>query len=241
MSAEKSFAEKVIEFNRSLAYSGELPYGFQVLNPYLDNPETMVVMQKFYNQYYSDSRPRKFIIGINPGRHGAGITGIPFTDTKRLEAVCGIKMHSASTHEISSLFVYDMIDNFGGVKDFFGEFYINSPFPLAILQKKGQSYLNANYYDSPKLFACVRDFMCESLHRQISFGLDTSEVFVLGKKNAEFIHRMTQESQLFGKLTVLEHPRFIQQYKSKERQQFIKKYIQALRKDDITAAKLGKK
>jgi hypothetical protein len=31
-----------------LTYTGKLPEGFAVLNPYLDNPETMEVMQKFY-------------------------------------------------------------------------------------------------------------------------------------------------------------------------------------------------
>src|SRR5690606_28721576 len=131
----KTFAEKVIEFNQNLYYPGKLPDGFQVLNPYFDNPETMVVMQKFYHKYYHDTSDRKFIIGINPSRNGAGVTGVPFTDTKRLESVCGIPMQSAHTHEISSVFLYDMIDAFGGTKDFYQQFYINSPFPLAIVRK----------------------------------------------------------------------------------------------------------
>jgi hypothetical protein len=38
-----------------LTYTGKLPEGFAVLNPYLDNPETMEVMQKFYYKYYDDS------------------------------------------------------------------------------------------------------------------------------------------------------------------------------------------
>ena len=70
----KTFADQVVQFNKNLEYSGDLPEGFQVLNPYLDNPETMEVMQKFYQKYYNDSNKRKFIIGINPSRHGAGVT-----------------------------------------------------------------------------------------------------------------------------------------------------------------------
>ena len=97
----KTFADKVIDFNSSLNYNGDLPEGFKIMNPYLDNPETMDVMQQFYNKYYSDFKQRKFIIGINPSRNGAGITGIPFTDTKRLESVCGIK-----TKTINFLFLY---------------------------------------------------------------------------------------------------------------------------------------
>jgi hypothetical protein len=62
--------------------------------------------------------------------------------------------------------------------------------------------------------------MIASLKQHISLGLDTSEVFVLGKKNADFIHKLNKEEKLFDKINVLEHPRYIQQYKSKR-----KKYI----------------
>ena len=224
-----TFGEKVIDFNRHLSYSGQLPEGFQVLNPYLDNPETMVVMKQFYNHFYADSNTRKFIIGINPSRHGAGVTGVPFTDTKRLESNCGIKMQSAHTHEVSSVFMYDMITEFGGVTNFYNKFYINSPFPLAIIrQTKERNWINANYYDDPFLFEMVKDFMMTCLKQTINLGLDTSEVFILGKKNAILINKLNKEAQLFDRLTVLEHPRYIQQYKSKEKQFFIDKYILTL-------------
>jgi hypothetical protein len=225
----QTFADKVIAFNRNLHYSGKLPEGFEVMNPYLDNPETLEVMQRFYQKYYNDTNPRKFMIGINPSRHGAGVTGVPFTDTKRLESVCGIQMKSAYTHEISSVYIYDMIEAYGGAAAFYTDVYINSPFPLAIIRRtKEGKWINANYYDDPALFAFVKDFMIESLKNHISLGLDTSEVFVLGKKNATFIHKLNQETNLFKKLTVLDHPRFIQQYKSKDKQLYIDKYILAL-------------
>lgn len=222
-----SFADKVIDFNRNLNYSGKLPEGFRVLNPYLYNPETLDVMQQFYRKYYNDEIERKFIIGINPSRHGAGVTGVPFTDTKRLESVCGIPMHSAHTHEISSVFIYDMIKEFGGPEAFYKQFYINSPFPLAIVRasKNGQ-WLNANYYDYPALFEAVQDFMIESLEKHINMGLDTSKVFVLGKKNAVFIQKLNQKAHLFDRIEILEHPRFIQQYKLKEKQSYIDRYLQ---------------
>lgn len=226
-----TFGEKVVEFNRNLKYTGNLPKDFQVMNPFLDNPETLVVMQQFYEKFYHDHRGRKFIIGINPSRHGAGVTGVPFTDTKRLESACGIKMDSARTHEVSSVFMYDMIEAFGGAEQFYSEFYINSPFPLAITRHtKNGIYLNANYYDDKKLFGCVEDFMVESLKKHIDLGLDTSEVFVLGVKNAAFLKKINDREKLFGKMTVLEHPRYIQQYKSKEKELYIDKYLIALNK-----------
>lgn len=227
---KKTFADRVIDFNRNLQYPGKLPPGFSILNPYLDNPETMQVMERFYRKYYNDSTQRKFIIGINPSRHGAGVTGVPFTDTKRLEAVCGIKMISARTHEVSSVFMYEMIEAMGGAKEFYSEFYINSPFPLAIIRhsKDGQ-WLNANYYDDPQLFELVKEFMISSLKKHISMGLDTNEVFILGKKNADFIKKLNHHAKLFGKLNILEHPRYIQQYKSKEKQLYIDKYLRTLK------------
>ena len=227
----KTIADKVIQFNKNLDYKGSLPDGFRVLNPYLDNPETLQVMQAFYHKFYNDNQKRKFIIGINPSRHGAGVTGVPFTDTKRLESICGIAMKTAYTHEVSSVFLYDMIQEYGGINRFYQNFYINSPFPLAIVRKaNGNNWVNANYYDAPKFFDAVKDYMIDSLKQHFAIGLDNSKVFILGKKNATFIQKLNQEAKLFEQFSVLEHPRYIQQYKSKEKQLYIDKYIIELNK-----------
>ena len=227
---KKTFGEKVVAFNKKLKFSGNLPEGFEVMNPFFDNPETIAVMSKFYQKFYNDYHQRKFIIGINPSRRGAGVTGVPFTDTKRLETMCGIEMKTAHTHEISSVFLYDVIENFGGVEAFYEKFYINSPFPLAIIRKTLKGNLNANYYDDKDLFEAVKPFMIQSLKDHIDLGLDTSEVFILGKKNATFIDKINSQEKFFEKMTVLEHPRYIQQYKIKEKQLYIDKYLIALNK-----------
>ena len=225
-----SIGQRIIAFNKGLQYTGSLPEGFAVLNPYLDNQETIEVMTAFYNRFDHDEAPRKFIIGINPSRHGAGITGVPFTDTKHLESDCGIRMHSARTHEVSSVFVYDMIAQYGGVEAFYKDYYINSPFPLAIVRRNAQgNWLNANYYDDPELFALTREYMIETLKKHIALGLDTQKVYVLGKKNATFLEKLNKEATLFEKMVVLEHPRYIEQYKSKEKQLYIDKFITLLK------------
>lgn len=224
-----TFASRAINYNKHLRYCGELPNGFQVLNPYLESLETMDVMQQFYEKYYNDSATRKFIIGINPGRHGGGVTGVPFTDTKRLKSICGIEMKSAQTHELSSVFFYDLIAQYGGAESFYKDIYINSLFPLAIIrQTKDDKWVNANYYDDPVLFKMLKDFMIHSLKKIIDLGLDTSEVFVLGKKNAIFFQKLNNEAKLFEKFQILEHPRYIQQYKHSEKNWYIDKYMNAL-------------
>jgi hypothetical protein len=225
----ETLAGKIIDFNRNLIYTGKMPIGFQTINPYQDNPETMEVMKQFYHKYYNDSKQRKFMIGINPSRHGAGVTGVPFTDTKRLESVCGITMKSAYTHEVSSVFMYEMIAQYGGAKNFYQDIFINSPFPLAIIREtKEGKWINANYYDDADLFEMTKDFMIGVLQEFISWGLDTSEVFVLGVKNARFINKLNKKAKLFNTITVLEHPRYIQQYKYWEKQLYIDKYISTL-------------
>lgn len=225
----KTYAEKIIEFNRQLQYKGMLPEGFQLLNQFTEQQETWQAMSRFYQKYYNDHNQRKFIIGINPGRHGAGVTGVPFTDTKHLKNNCDIEMDVGATHEISSVFIYDMIAAYGSVRDFYAQFYINSPFPLAIIrQGPNGRWRNANYYDDRNLFQAVKPFMKASLCKQIELGLDTSEVFILGKKNLSFIQKINEEEALFEKLTVLPHPRFIQQYKLKEKENFIAEYLRVL-------------
>ena len=53
------------------------------MNPY-KNAETWAVASRFYEKFYSDRKPRAFIFGINPGRHGAGVTGVPSGQARRL-------------------------------------------------------------------------------------------------------------------------------------------------------------
>jgi hypothetical protein len=51
----KTLADKIIEFNINLKYEGSLPDGFYVINPFLDNPETLKVMKEFYYKFYNDT------------------------------------------------------------------------------------------------------------------------------------------------------------------------------------------
>lgn len=225
----RTIADKIIAFNEQLHFTGALPPGFGVMNPFKENPETMVVMAQFYHKFYNDNKKRKFLIGINPSRHGAGLTGVPFTDTKRLDKVCGIKMESAYSHEPSSSFLYEVIQAYGGAKKFYSDIYINSPFPLAIIRRADNgNWLNANYYDDRKLFEAVKPFMVQSLKQHIKIGLNTEKAFVLGKKNLDFLQKINGEEKLFGELICVEHPRYIQQYKSKDKAAYIDKYLLTL-------------
>lgn len=223
------FAQKVIRFNRELDFDGTLPAGIRIMNPFRNGEEVLPVMEEFYNKFYNDNRRRKFIVGINPGRFGAGTTGIPFTDTKRLAEVCGIYMDSVKTHEPSSVFVYEMIDRYGGAIRFYGDYYINSLSPLGFLKQNNKgNWVNCNYYDYEALYSAVEDFLVSSLKEQIGFGIDTETCFVLGKKNARYLERINEREKLFGSVVVLDHPRFIVQYRSKYKEDYISEYLDKL-------------
>ena len=224
-----TFADHVIQFNRELEFNGSLPRGIRVMNPFRENPDILPVTEKFYRKFYDDRTPRKFILGINPGRFGAGATGIPFTDTKRLQDVCGIDIHMKPTHEPSSVFIYEMIQRYGGVDRFYSDFYINSISPLGFLRKSDKgNWINCNYYDYEKLFQSLKPFLVSTLKRQIGFGVETDVCYVLGKKNARYIDRINQEENFFGRLVVLDHPRYIVQYKVKQKEQYIRDYLEKL-------------
>ncbi len=225
----ETFATRVTEFNRNLFFSDPLPENIRIMNPFRDNPEILPLSERFYHKFYNDRNPRKMILGINPGRLGAGVTGIPFTDTKRMQAVCGIKVESAVTHEPSSVFVYDVIRAYGGPEKFYGEFYIHSICPLGfIIRNPKGNWVNCNYYDDKALLATMYPFMVKSLREQLEFGIDRERCFVLGKKNARFIQEINKKEHFFKQLLILEHPRYIAQYRSREVENYVARYLEYL-------------
>jgi hypothetical protein len=226
------FSESVIKFFRELKYRGSLPPGISVMNPFRDNPDIFPLISEFYNKFYFDSNPRNLILGINPGRFGAGVTGIPFTDSKRLSEKCGLSIPGLKTYETSSVFIYEMIEAFGGVEHFYNKFFISAVCPLGftLVTDKGKN-INYNYYDSDKLISAVKDFIIDSLAKQLEFGIRRETCFCLGTgQNFKFLIKLNNDLKIFNKIVPLEHPRFIMQYKTKQKDIYIKKYIEELGK-----------
>ena len=70
----KTFGGKAIEFYSDLCIPGQLPAGVEVLNPYKE-PEVLSIVRDFFQKFYSEGPDRVIILGINPGRFGAGDGG----------------------------------------------------------------------------------------------------------------------------------------------------------------------
>ena len=224
-----TFADRINAFNRQLDYRGSLPDGISIMNPFRDNDSILPISSVFYNKYYHDNIPRHLILGINPGRFGAGVTGIPFTDPKRLIEKCGLEFQGELKHEPSSVFVYEMIDAYGGAEAFYRRFYINSVCPLGFTTTgpKGKE-VNFNYYDRADVTGSVYNFIIDNIQKQIAIGVKTDVCFCFGTgKNEAFLRKLNDRMGFFGKIIALEHPRFIMQYKSRSKQMYIDKYLSA--------------
>jgi hypothetical protein len=225
-----TFADKVIRFNQQLEYTGApLPPGIRIMNPFREFEQTLSISETFYRKYYNDNQPRHVILGINPGRFGGGLTGIPFTDPKRLKSECGIDYEGKVTHEPSSVFVYEVIHAYGGVEAFYKDIYINSLCPLGftVMDDKGKEK-NYNYYDSRELANAVHGFIVDNIRKQIALGIATDVCFCFGTgKNENYLRKLNDEHGFFKKIIALEHPRFIMQYKTASKQFYIDKYMAA--------------
>jgi hypothetical protein len=226
-----SFADKVISFFKELKYSGSLPGGISIMNPFLESPEIHNIISEFYRKYYSDNKPRHIIIGINPGRFGAGATGIPFTDTVRLKEKLGLSIPGLKTYEPSSAFIYEMIDRYGGPEKFYGDFLVSSVSPLGFTTTGPRgNQVNYNYYDSRELTEAILEFAIDSIRKQLDFGILRDKAFCLGTgKNYKFLQKINQEQNFFERIEALEHPRFIMQYRSKQKEKYIELYMEKLK------------
>jgi hypothetical protein len=219
-----TFAEKIIQFNKSLVIKAILPGGVEVLNPY-QNEEAFLITKQFYNKFYADNLSRTMILGINPGRFGGGITGIPFTDPIKLETFCGIENTFQKKAELSADFIYRMIEAYGGSTKFYNKFYIGAVSPLGFT-KSGK---NLNYYDIKSLEDTLQSFIIESLQKQLAFGINTDVCFCLGEgENFKYLKKMNNEHSFFKKIIPLPHPRFIMQYRRKRIDEYSEIYLKAM-------------
>ena len=221
--------QKILQFYKELDLNESLlDKETKVMNPYQENgPEVERILSEFYQKYYSDTKKRHLILGINPGRLGAGLTGIPFTDTKALREDCKIET-AIETSETSAEFVYTFIRYFGGPEKFYQRYFIGAACPLGFthLNDKGH-WVNWNYYDSASLYKSVKSFMIEQLKKQIELCGSNEKAVVWGNgKNFKFLSEINKEEKLFKELIPLEHPRYIMQYKRKSIDLYLEKYHQ---------------
>ena len=216
-----TFAQQVLQFTLSLKPDWSLPPGIELLFPYASQ-ETLDTMKAFYDQYYQDQAERIFIFGINPGRFGAGITGVPFTDPIRLEEACNLPNSFKKRSELSSIFVYEFINAYGGPASFYQKYYITSICPLGFV-KDGKNY---NYYDDKKLQQAVEPHIIDNIKSQLKFGGTQKVALCLGQgKNFKYFQKLNAKQQFFEEILPLPHPRWVMQYRRKRMDEFTQSFL----------------
>ena len=222
----KTWADHLFEFYTSLQPRQKLPNNVQWLYPQRSE-EVLQVVQTFLQKYFNDTRKRKLFLGINPGRFGAGITGVNFTAARQLTEECGIEHPFKNQSELSAEFIYAMINAYGGPKEFYQHHFIGSVCPLGFV-KGGK---NINYYDDKELQAAVTPFIVESIETQLSFPVDRSRCLCIGgDKNFTYLSGLNAQYKWFKEIVPLPHPRFIMQYRRKQIEPFIQMYLDAIKK-----------
>lgn len=218
-----TWAKELFEFYTSLKPGEYLPGSIQWLYPQKEK-KVQAILELFLNKYYSDCSKRILFLGINPGRYGAGITGINFTAPKQLREDCEIE-NPFSGSELSAEFIYAMINAYGGTKKFYSKFFIGSVCPLGFVQN-GK---NLNYYDNKELLKAIEPFIIDNISRLVSYNIDRSICICIGgEKNFKYLSRLNEQNHWFKKILCLPHPRFIMQYKRKQVQDYIKLYLDVL-------------
>jgi len=218
------FSSQVLKYYKNLKPSWKLPEGIELIFPF-SNDGVFDIMNQFYTKYYHDTDKRCMLFGINPGRLGAGMTGVPFTDPIRLENKCRITNSIKKRQELSSVFIYDMISKFKSVEDFYSKIYITSICPLGFT-KDGKNY---NYYDSKVLYESVEKEIVKAIQEQLKFNCRSDKAFSLGKgKNFKVLQKLNAKYNWFDEVVPLPHPRWVMQYKLKTKELYLDEYVNKL-------------
>jgi len=221
-----TFSKQILDFYFSLTKNPPLPKGVEAIYPF-DTVETREVMQTFFNKYYNDTKPRTYLIGINPGRLGSGVTGIGFADAYHLEKYCDIPNNFDKRVEISAAFMFEVIEAYGGVKKFYGNFFFTTVMPLGLL-KEGKNY---NYYDDKETQKSLEPFITETLLKQMSLDAAKPHVICVGTgKNLKYLQAFNDKHHCFESIDVVPHPRWVMQYRRKEKEKYIGVYMEALQR-----------
>ncbi len=225
----QTLADKILAYYRQLKPTWQLPAGWQLLYPFV-HKATWRAMEAFYHKYYDDCAPRTLLFGINPGRFGAGVTGIAFTDPIRLEQVCGIDNQFEKKPELSSIFIYEVIEQMGGPDHFFSKYFITSVCPLGFLHNG----VNANYYDDSQLLETIRPHIRRHIQDQIVlFGTTSAAVSIGQGTNYKFFKKANQQHRWFEQIWPLPHPRWVMQYRHKQKAHFLTMYRECLHRAHV--------
>lgn len=138
--------KSLLENLRSAYLDGQLECllsgsGVEIIRDFLTNWD---MMNEFYGRFYRDGVPKTVLCGLNPGRLGAGKTGVPLLDFRSLALLMPDLAGGRHETERSAQFFFSVIEGIGAER-FFQSFYVTNISWVGYL-KDGK---NLNFYDLP--------------------------------------------------------------------------------------------
>ena len=166
MTKQKTFSERVLEFNEWLVnISLDLFDNYNISNPFDGRNKEQIkkITNAFYKKYYNDNNKRYLILDSSPARKSTTTTGVPFEDANYRYKETGIMIEKFYINSSSSNFLYDVMEQYGGCEKFYKDFFMSFVCPLGLVNvnSKGNE-VNANYYESKKLENVLYDFIVDS-------------------------------------------------------------------------------
>ena len=115
-----------------------------------------------------------------------------------------------------------MIERSGGAKKFYAKYFIAALSPLGFIMD-GK---NLNYYDDKNLLKKVTPFIADCIEQQLQWNVNRESCICIGgEKNYKFFLSLNEKHRWFNEIIPLPHPRFIMQYRRKQKEKFINDYL----------------
>jgi len=223
--ASESFAQFVERFLTQVSISDHLPSGIEILQPY-GNPEVRRVLHEMCVRYYSSSSRRIGVWGINPGRFGAGLTGLSFTDPWAVHHDLGITTTLSGRREMSAEFISMVIAAYGGPTSFYHDVYMSALSPLGFIRDG----VNINFYDDPALEKLMTPNIIRWMNDVFEHRVRRDVTILLGSgKLRTFMERSVREAAGVSEVVYLDHPRYIMQYRRRDVVRYVQLYVDTIR------------
>lgn len=230
----ETFAGFVEQFLTSITIPGNLPNGIEVLQPYHD-PEVRRVLNEMCSRHYASASTRIGVWGINPGRFGAGITGLAFTDPWAVQHDLGIPTSLSGRREMSAEFISMVIAAYGGADVFYNDVYMSALSPLGFIRNG----ININFYDDPALQKMMTPHIIRWMTEVFAHGVQRNVTILLGSgKLRTYMERSVREAVGVSEVIYLDHPRYIMQYRRRDIDRYVELYVETIR-SGVRSVRLG--
>lgn len=189
----------------------------EILDGFIKNID---LVRKFYQTYYRHHSDRIVLCGMNPGRLGAGQTGIPFMDFHAISQLFpDVQQH---VRERSAQLIWSVIKEFG-INNFYDHVYLTNISWLRFTKDEK----NLNYYELP---STIQNIFTNTFIEEMKI-VQPKVIIPLGVEVERSLRKMAKSNRLTYPVenrlphpAVLvkkeDRPKLIQQYKDRIRRFF---------------------